>query len=102
MHEVRMKVRRWTDKELAYLYAHRKDPYVEIAKVLGRSVAAVNGKYCMLGMDKVKVPHWTEKAVADLKASVARGESDAKIAKRQKRTTNAVRQKRILLDLKKR
>jgi len=97
-----MKVRHWTDQELAYLKAHRKDLYAETAKALGRSVAAVNGKYCMLGMDNVKVPHWTDKAVADLQASVARGESDAKIAKKQKRTTNAVRQKRILLGLKKR
>jgi hypothetical protein len=91
---------KWTDDEIAYLKANRKMPYAEIGAHLGRSEQAVKAKYCMLAMDRVKVPQWADKDLDTLRAGVAAGDTDAVIAKRIKRTANAVRQKRLLLGLK--
>lgn len=90
----------WTDSEIAYLKANRKKPYAEIGVYLGRSEQAVKAKYCMLAMDRVKVPQWTDEDVEKLKAGVAAGDADAVIAKKIRRTENSVRQKRLLLGLK--
>ena len=90
----------WTTDEIAYLKANRKKPYAEIGGHLGRSEQAVKAKYCMLAMDRVKVPQWADKDIETLKAGVAAGDADEVIAKRLRRTANAVRQKRLLLGLK--
>lgn len=87
----------WSEEDIDYLKKNRKQAYSVTAEHLGRTVAAVNGKYCMLAMDKVKVPPWTEADIEALRNGVSAGMSDEQIAKKLKRSANAVRQRKIIL-----
>lgn len=91
-------MKRWSPKEIAYLKAHRDQPYAKTARVLGRSVASVNGKYCMLAME-LKVAPWSDKEIETLAEKARRGESDRSIARSLGRSANAVRQRRLLMGI---
>lgn len=92
-------MKRWTRSDIAYLKANRHRPYAEIARHLGRSVGAVNAKYCMLALESKKVASWSDRDLETLRKMVRDGVSDKAVADKLGRSANAVRQRRLLLNI---
>ena len=81
---------KWTEEEFQYLREHTMDTSEEIAKVLKKTVNAVNGKRTVLGLYKSQP--WTEEEIQYLKQNYE-SELYSDIAKLFNRSEGAIRAK---------
>ena len=72
--------RDWSDDDIEYLHKHKDRDDVFFAKKLKRSLNAVSEKRYQVGANIPKNIHWTPENLAELRAQVDRGNTDAEIA----------------------